>query len=329
MFKIKKMLKYRDYAPALKFGAKITPADLAGIVGQPVVGNIFYVDANNGSDSANSGTSPDNAFKTLGAAYTACTTYNYDVVIVMPTANSVTSEASIVWAKAGVTVIGAAAPTADAQRSRIGFGATATTPCLKITAPANRFINLKLVVEEDVNVLVEIASPRQYFANVSFSGSTNATTGDDTAARSLVIDDDCGENTFENCIFGNDTVLQSAANAVVEIVGTSTNARNQFIDCIFRAVCDNAGPRFVLFTGSYSAECFRLFKRCLFLNTRGGTTTMTVGMTVPASTNGKILMIDSWWLGCTDLADVVTSVYTNNYTPDTNDQGVLVVHANS
>ena len=323
-------MKYRDHAPALKFGAKIYPEDLAGMVGQPVVGNIFYVDANSGSDTANNGKEWNKAFATLGAAYTACTSYNYDVIIVAPSANSVTSEASIVWAKSAITVIGAAAPTFDAQRSRIGFGSSATTPCLKITGPANRFINLKLVVEEDVNVLVEIAAPRQYFESVSFSGATNATTGDDTAARDLVIDDDCGENTFVNCIFGNDTVLKSAANAVVEIVGTTSNARNQFVDCIFRSVCDNAGPRFVLFTGSYSAECFQLFKKCLFLNTRGGSTAMTVGMTVPASTNGKILWIDSFWLGCTDLSDVVTSVYQNNAAVSAAaDSAQLIVHLNA
>lgn len=321
----------RDHGcTSLKYGAKIYPEDIAGMVGQPVVGDIYYVDANGGSDTANNGKEPNKAFKTLNKAYDACTTYNYDVIVVMPTANSVTVEPSITWAKSAITVIGAAAPTADAQRSRIGFGSAATSPCLKITGPANRFINLKLVVEEDVNVLVEIASPRQYFSNVSFSGATNATTGADTAARSLVIDDDCGENTFEGCIFGNDTVLLSDANAVVEIVGTSSNARNQFIDCIFRAVCSNAGPRWVLFTGSYSAECFQLFKRCLFLNTRGGTTTMTVGMTVPASTNGKILLIDSFWLGSTDLADVVTSIYQNNAAVSAAaDSAQLIVHANS
>jgi hypothetical protein len=183
---------------------------------------------------------------------------------------------------------------------------------LQITGPANRFINLKLIVEQDVNVLVEIAAPRNYFENVNFAGISNATTGDDTAARSVVIDNDCGENTFVNCIFGNDNVLHSVANAELEIVGTSTNARNEFIGCIFRTYCDNAGPRFVLFTGSYAAECTQLFRNCLFLNTHGGTTTMTVGLTIPASTNGTIILDGCGVKGVTDWADLYTSLYAVN-----------------
>ena len=35
-----------QHASALKHGAKIYPEDLAGMVGQPVVGNVFYLDAN-------------------------------------------------------------------------------------------------------------------------------------------------------------------------------------------------------------------------------------------------------------------------------------------
>jgi len=301
-----------SFIPALKYGHKIFPENLAGMIGQPVVGNVFYVDANAGSDTANAGKSFKDAFKTLGAAYAACTSYNYDVIIVAPTANSVTVEASIVWAKSFITVVGATAPIHNAQRARIGFGSAAATPCLKITGIGNRFINLKLVVEEDVNVMVEIAAARNYFQNVDFAGICNATTGDDTAARVVVIDDDCGENYFGNCVFGVDTVLNSVANALVEIVGTSSNARNMFEDCIFRIVCDNAGPRFVLFTGSYAAECSQIFRRCLFLNTRGGTTTMTVGMTIPASTNGKIILDGCGVIGVTDWADLYTSLYCYN-----------------
>jgi hypothetical protein len=324
------MIRARDYMPAVKYGAKWDASDIAGLVGQPVVGNIWYVDANNGSDTANNGKSFNNAYKTLGKALDSAVTFNYDVIVVAPTANSVTTESQILWTKSFITVIGATAPIHNAQRARIGFGSSAVTPCLKISGIGNRLVNLKLVVEEDVNVLVEIAAPRNYFQNVDFAGICNATTGADTAARCVVIDDDCGENYFGNCVFGVDTVLNSAANAIVEIVGTTTNARNMFEDCIFRAVCSNAGPRFVLFTGSYAAECNQFFKRCLFLNTRGGTTTMTVAMTIPASTNGKIILIDSYMLGATDWSDVATSLYQNMpAVASAADSAILLIHANS
>ena len=323
------MGKARNDIPTLFHGNKIMPEDIAGMVGQPVVGNIFYVDANSGSDTANSGTEFNKAYKTLGKAYSSCTTFNYDVIIVAPTANSVTTEASITWTKSFITVIGATAPIPTAQRARIGFGSSATTPCLNITGISNRFINLKLVVEEDVNVLVSVAGQRNYFYNVEFAGICNTTTGDDTAARCVVIQDDCGENYFGRCKFGVDTVLNSAANALVEIIGTTTNARNTFEDCLFSLVADNAGPRWVLFTDSYASEVYTFFKDCFFLNTRGGTTTITSGMTIGASANGSVILDNCWYLGCTNFASTVTNVYENMPAVDANVGGILTVHANS
>lgn len=320
------MIKDRNIDPM----AAIKPTKIlggGGIFGQPVIGNVFYVDANKGVD-ANDGKSLMHAFKTLGQAYAACTDYNYDVIVVAPTANSVTVEASIIWAKSFVTVIGATAPIATAQRARIGFGTTATSPCLSITGTGNRFINLKPVVEEDVNVLVSVTGDRNYFENVDFAGICNTTTGDDTAARCVVLQDTSSENYFGHCNFGNDTVLNSAANAILEIIGTTSNARNRFEDCTFKIVADNAGPRFVLFTGAYSAECTQIFKRCLFLNTRDGTTTLTVGMTIPVSTNGKIILDGCAIIGATDWADVYTSLYGCNM-PDiaTNNAGFMEIIA--
>lgn len=60
-------MKLRDYLPALKFGAKIYPEDLA--TGNPWA-NYWYVDADNGSDSANNGKSVDKATATVGQAIT-------------------------------------------------------------------------------------------------------------------------------------------------------------------------------------------------------------------------------------------------------------------
>ena len=305
-------MKARDYVPALKYGAKIYPEDLAGMIGQPAVGNIWYVDANAGSDTANAGTSLTNAFATLGQAHTAAVDYNYDVIVVAPTANSVTTEASITFSKSYITVVGATAPIPTAQRARIGFGSSATTPCLKISGLSNRFINLKLVVEQNVAVLVEVATNKQYFQNVDFAGICNATTGAASAARCVVLDDGASENYFGNCTFGVDTVLRSTNNATLEIQGTSSNARNLFENCLFTIVTSSAGTRHVLFTGNYAAECYQWFKNCLFLNTRGDTTTMTVGMTIPVSVNGTVILDGCAIKGATDWSSDYTNLYGCN-----------------
>jgi len=161
---------------------------------------------------------------------------------------------------------------------------------------------------------------------VEFAGICNATTGADTAARCLVINES-GENYFLGCKFGVDTVLRSAVNPTVELVGNSSCARNTFEDCMFTLVTSDAGASHVTFTGAYSSECWTLFKNCMFLNTRGGTTTLTVSVIDPASVNGRILMNNSWFLGSTDLSSTVANVYTNMTAADTADSGLMMVDA--
>lgn len=59
------MGKARDYIPALRFGNKLYPEDLA--VGNPWA-DYWYVDGDNGSDSANNGSAVDKSTKTIQKA---------------------------------------------------------------------------------------------------------------------------------------------------------------------------------------------------------------------------------------------------------------------
>ncbi|MCH8163443.1 MAG: hypothetical protein IIA99_05055, partial [Proteobacteria bacterium] len=76
--------KLSDYLPALKYGAKIFPEDIAGMIGLPHVGEIIYVDPSAGSDTANSGTTQDDALKTVATAFGKATSGNHDVIIIAP-----------------------------------------------------------------------------------------------------------------------------------------------------------------------------------------------------------------------------------------------------
>lgn len=324
------MAKASSYIPALKFGHKIYPEDLAGMIGLPSVGNVYYVDP--GISVSGDGKTQGRAFKTLTEAYAAISADNDDVVVIAPSsATGRTSEsASITWAKRRTHIVGNGPLRKGWNRAGISFASTATTPSLTISANNCSFTNFMIYQPQDINVLVEITGEYNTFNYVHFAGIANATTGDDTAARCVVITD-ADDNHFNSCMFGIDTVLNSAANAVVELSGATAVARTQFNDCIWSIVCDNAGPRMVLFNGAYSSEVYTLFRDCVFLNTRGGVTTMTVAMTVPASVNGRVIMDNCWWLGCTDLVDVVTNVYQNMPVVDATggDAGLLIVHANS
>ena len=258
------MGKARDYIPALKFGHKIYPQDLAGMVGQPVVGNIFYVDPGAGSDTANNGKSFKSAYATLSKAHDSATTLNYDVIIIASSTTAGTTEAAAVtFSKSYITVIGAAAPTNISQRSRIVFTTAATSPQLLISGNGNRFMNVQIATFVDSNVLVELTGERNYFGNVHFAGIGDATAGDDTAARCLYINDG-DENVFDGCLLGLDTIMRSAANATVEMAGGVQ--RNTFFNCMFQMATDAETPVHVKSTGTSGLDRWQRFDNCIFYN---------------------------------------------------------------
>jgi hypothetical protein len=289
-------MKLSDYSFPLKSGAKVYPEDLAGLVGQPVVGNVFYVDATNGSDS-NTGVSYASAFKTLTKAEDMCVTAHYDVIILAPSGTDATAEvANITWDKSYITVVGGGAPTSISQRSRVAWTVNATDPCLTITGHGKRFINLHLQTGQiDNNVLVSMTGDRNYFENVHFNGIGHLTAGDDTTARDLVLTGS-HENLFEGCTFGNDTVLRSVANYNLEIAGGS--ARNIFRGCLFLCDADAATPQFVLCNTTNGLDRFALFDNCVFFNaSNSGGTVLTTGMNLAADIGGIIFLKDSWMQG--------------------------------
>lgn len=323
------MQRAKDYINGLGSVFQIGPEDVAGMVGLPSVGNVYYVDP--GKSVSGGGKSPDDAFKTLAEAKAVMVADNDDVVIIAPTSSTGrTSEAaSIDWNLRRTHIVGNGPLRKGWNRAGISFASTATTPSFTVSATNCSFTNFMIYQPNDINVLVNVSAAYNTFNYVHFAGIANTTTGNDTAGRCVVLTN-VDDTQFNSCMFGIDTVLNSAANALVELVGTTACARTQFNDCIFTTTTDDAGVRFVLFTGSYSSEVFTMFENCRFLNTRGGTTTMTVGMTVPASVNGKVLLNNSFWLGCTDLCDVVTNVYQSNAAVSAAaDSGQYIVHANS
>lgn len=98
------MLNLKDYIPALRHGARLPLQNLQG-AGILSFGDIYYVDSVNGSDTANSGTEPDDALATIDAGVNKCTADNGDVIFVLP-GHSEASTASIAMDVAGVSVIG-------------------------------------------------------------------------------------------------------------------------------------------------------------------------------------------------------------------------------
>lgn len=321
------MGKARDYIPALKYGNKILPNDLAGMIGLPSVGNVFYVDPTAGSDTANSGTEANDAFATVGHALTMMTADQDDVLIVASTGSTGrTAEGSAInWNKRRTHIIGNGPIRNINPRNGIGFSALGGDVCFTVSATNCSFTNISIASFTDNNVLVDVTASYNTFNSVHFQGIANDDTGDDTAARSLRITG-AGENIFINCTVGVDTVTRSAANASLEVTGSCP--RNQFIDCLFPVYADNAGVLFVKADTGNCNERFLLFSGCLFLNAiDGSSTTMTIGIDTAGAGNGVVLMKDCWMRGATDMCNTYTTVYVTNPVVNTANQTFPIIAA--
>ena len=179
------MSKASNYIPALRYGHKIMPQDIAGMLGLPYVGDVYYVDAVNGSDTANSGTSWNDAFATVGQAYSSTTNNNHDVIIVAPGGTSATSETSaITWSNNQTHLIGNTAPSGISPRARVIWSSDNIDPCMTISGQGCIFSNIQFATYQDSNdVLVKVTNNRNYFDSVHFAGMGSATAGDDATLR--------------------------------------------------------------------------------------------------------------------------------------------------
>jgi len=319
------MGKARDHINALKQGHKIYPEDLAGMLGLPYVGDIFYVDANAGSDTANSGTSQNNALDTVAAAYVKMTTGEHDVTIIAPSGGTGrTSETTaITWGKRFAHLIGSAAPTAQDARAGINFD---TGGSLVISENGCIFKSLTLTGTADINEPVSISGDYNAFIGVDFKGSLNATTGDDTAMRCLNLDGG-QENYFVGCALGQDTIMRSAANATIEFENAAS--RNVFEDCRLIAAIDAATPVHILFTGTSAIDRWVEFKNCTFYSfSANDVTAMTACMNLSAQTaTGHVLVTGFPYLqeGITDWEATASGrIYMQAFTATANILGLTV-----
>jgi len=253
-------MKAHDYYPGVK-KYKWYPEDIAGMIGLPHVGNIFYVDPNSGSDTANSGTSQNDAFKTIAVAYAACTSGQHDVVVVAPTGGTgrTAETTAITWAKRFTHLMGSAAPLAENTRAGISFG---TGGSLTISENGCIFKNLTFTSSADIDESVSVTGSYNGFYNVNFKGTYNATSADSTPWRALNINGG-QENYFGGCTLGSNTMTRGAANATLEL--ESAASRNMFEDCYFTMHNDTANtPVHVLLTGTNAVDRELRFKNCTF-----------------------------------------------------------------
>src|SRR3990167_9366109 len=314
------------YYPGFRGGnLEWAPENIAGMLGLPHVGEVFYIDPNSGSDTANAGKRQNDAFKTVTAFYAAAVSGNHDVGVIAPSGGTgrTAETASITWAKRFTHLIGSAAPTA--QDARAGVGMAAST-VFTLSENGCVFKNLTFTQTADVNEPVTITGDYNSFLGVDFKGSLNATTGDDTAMRALNLDGG-QENYFGGCTFGMDTIMRSAANATIEFENAAS--RNVFEGCRLMAAIDAATPVHVLFTGTSAIDRWVEFKDTNFYSfSSNNGTAMTACMDLSAQTaTGHVLLTGNCCMmgGITDWEATASGrIYIQGYTNTTNVIGIAI-----
>ena len=253
-------MSLKNFIPAMKFGNKVGLDEIAGLVGLPYVGNVIYVDPTGGNDSDTSGAAQNKAYATVAGAYADGGSANHDVVLIAPSGGTgrTTETTAISWAKRFLHLVGSAAPNVQDARAGISFG---TGGSINFTENGGLFKTLTFNGTTDINVPVSASGDYNAFVGVDFKGSLNDTTGDDAAARALVLTG-AQENTFSGCTFGADTFVRSTTNATVEFA--SSASRNVFADCRFLMAADNVGPNHILLTGGSAIDRWLEFNNCLW-----------------------------------------------------------------
>jgi hypothetical protein len=284
---------------------------IGGILGLPYVRKVIFVDVVNGGGG--DGLSPATAFTTLSDAYAVAASGRNDVIVLIgdgAATGTARLSAGFTWAKHATHLIGVCAPSHVSQRARIAPTAAVTAFAHLFTVSGNGciFKDIQFFHGFDTGTTAQIAlivsGSRNTFLNCHIGGMGDTTSGNDAGSRSLKITG--GENLFDNCTIGLDTVVRSAANASVEFA--SATARNRFTNCLFPFFTDDATVLGIIGSGSGNMDRFQIFERCKFINAIKSTSTaMTALATLAASSGGLILFDDCALVGITDFGSDATT----------------------
>lgn len=293
------------------------------------VGDTYFVDYRNGSDTHN-GKSIGEAFKTLSAAYAACTDNNNDVIFIDGD-STVVETAMIDWTKNRITVIGiggyghygAAAKVSSSPSS----GAT-NIATLQVTGVRNTFIGIKFLNSATVaEGLYSVAEGGEYttYVNCEFYKDTDL---DETEAAEFLHNGD--STKFYNCTFGSSAniVADDKIRPNVKVTATLDGKKcrdTYFENCIFLSKA--GGTEFVNVYGTNATDVERMFlmKDCTFFNNplSAATPAHAVGFGA-AQTEGAVILKNCTSVDHTVMAEAAVGIYVDGAVPTFATSGVSV-----
>jgi len=255
-------------------------------------------------------------FTTLLAAYTAATTNNNDVILM--DAHSVHVIASqIAWSKSRIHVVGMeSSGRYTEQGTRIqGTVAAATAALIKVTGTRNTFRNIKFIQNDTnaaaINVVISAGSSTLWKdCSFIFEVTDNL---DLTTATEMLCDEAGG--TFDHCVFGNDSIVSSAARAVLtfdQVTGaaSSDGAKHcTFIDSMWTIMSSSADAVFIKVADTAGVKFRMTFINPVFqaaINAASGGITLTDAVaSATGLINGNLLFVNPN-SNCTNFCSTIT-----------------------
>ena len=259
-------------------------------------GKIFFVDAENGSDSR-TGATPTQAMQTVAAAFAKCTEDRNDAVVMLGTSTTFTITDTLAWNKRHTHLIGLAAPTPNSRARITVSGTDSATAGLVVSVDGCIFANFRIYQGTSLAGCgaIEVSGNRNYFHNVDIQGQVGALAKASATAYSLKLNG-AEECRFEKCTIGIDTVKRTDGQILL-LDGSC--ARNEFLDCFFRSYCETAAKPMVKVNDTTALDRSLLFKNCIFYNfyeNHGGT--LNTCFSVPANCQTHdIILIGCWLVG--------------------------------
>ena len=306
-------------------GLQVAGVPTMGVGGAPFFnGNWWFVDPNSGSDG-NVGTS-DSPFATIYQAYNSAVANNNDVIVVVGSGDTTNTmrmsvalaqtivpsatTGTITWAKNATHLIGMTAPVGMNARARFAPLATTYTAAtfgnsgnmFNVTATGCYFANFSVFNGFTTGSTAQVAwienGGRNYYDSVSFQGMNDAASANSATSNAIAISG-AGENTFVNCIFGDDTTARTAANSTMVFTGNSP--RNQFKACKWLAYLTGSGSGAFHVTASTAGiDRWAAFDNCVFIvATKSGSATTMAGVFSLTAPGGMFVLNNCITAGAT------------------------------
>lgn len=263
-----------------------------GLVGTMGIGNVYYLDPANGSDSRN-GKSPDQAFLTLAYAYSKLTADQNDILFLIGGASGATISDTLTWAKDYTHLIGLCAPGINRRARITTTGTDSAVAGLVVSASGCIFANFRISQETSLAAIgnIEVTGARNYFSDVDIQMPIGTLALASATAYALKLNG-AEECRFERCVIGIDTVVRTATQILL-IDGDAK--RIEFVDCDFVSASETAANVMVKINDTSALDRYLKFKgECVFSNfSVNHVVTLTQAFSIPASCQTSDIIIGS------------------------------------